>query len=177
MMIVWKDFRWILDITLVILCWRGFDWARLSIKIYSEIKLRILPYIGILKIMKDIEIITLFRSALGYTLLLIWINFWLMKLDMDNCIDIHGFYQSGWRYFSNGLLVNKQYRDFKGIHVCGIVYHICGIVFHVCGNFDPQMWYSIPHMWYTQIFFFGILTIFKKFSNRNLKKILLDSYC
>ena len=37
----------------------------------------------------------------------------------------------------------KQYRDFRGIHICGIVYHICG-------NFDPQMWYSIPHMWYTQ---------------------------
>ena len=45
----------------------------------------------------------------------------------------------------------KQYRDFRGIHICGIVYHICG-------NFDPQMWYSIPHMWYTQ-FFFWILTL------------------
>ena len=56
----------------------------------------------------------------------------------------------------------KQYRDFRGIHICGIVYHICGIVYHVCGNFDPQMWYSIPHMWYTQIFFFLILTIFQK---------------
>ena len=39
-----------------------------------------------------------------------------------------------------------QYRDFLGIHICGIVYHISG-------NFDPQMWYSIPHIWYTQIFF------------------------
>ena len=29
----------------------------------------------------------------------------------------------------------KQYRDFWGIHICGIVYHICG-------NFDPQMWYA-----------------------------------
>ena len=48
----------------------------------------------------------------------------------------------------------KQYRDFRGIHICGIVYHICGIVYHICGSFDPQMWYSIPHMWYTQNFFF-----------------------
>ena len=51
----------------------------------------------------------------------------------------------------------KQYRDFRGIHICGIVYHICSIVYHICGNFDPQMWYSIPHMWYTQNWFFWIL--------------------
>ena len=47
--------------------------------------------------------------------------------------------------------INKQYRDFWGIRVCGIVCHICG-------NFDPQMWYSMPHMWYTQNFYFWILT-------------------
>ena len=27
----------------------------------------------------------------------------------------------------------KQYRDFRGIHVCGIVYHVCGIVYHIRG--------------------------------------------
>ena len=79
----------------------------------------------------------------------------------------------------------KQYRDFRGIHVCGIVYHICGIVYHICGIFDPQMWYSIPHMWYTQNFYFWILTMipvpkiqkeFFEISNGNFKKILLDSY-
>ena len=53
----------------------------------------------------------------------------------------------------------NQYRDFRGIHVCGIVYHVCGIVYHICGNFDPQMWYSMPHMWYTQNFYFWILTM------------------
>ena len=58
-----------------------------------------------------------------------------------------------------GKLTYKQYRDFRGIHVCGIVYHICGIVYHICGSFDPQMWYTIPHMWYTQKYFFGILTM------------------
>ena len=53
--------------------------------------------------------------------------------------------------FNNHLKTQLgQYRDFRGIHVCGIVYHICSIVYHICGNFDPQMWYSIPHMWYTQ---------------------------
>ena len=39
------------------------------------------------------------------------------------------------------------------------------------------MWYSIPHMWNTQIFFFWFWQFFKKFSNGNFKKILLDSYC
>ena len=38
-----------------------------------------------------------------------------------------------------------MYRDFCGIHICGVVYHICG-------NVDPQMLYSIPHMWYIQFF-------------------------
>ena len=61
-------------------------------------------------------------------------------------------------YIFNPSLNNKQYRDFRGIHICGIVYHICGIVYHICGNFDPQMWYCIPHMWYTQNFF-GILSL------------------
>ena len=56
-------------------------------------------------------------------------------------------------------VIPKQYRDFRGIHVCGIVYHVCGIVYHICGSFDPQMWYTIPHMWYTQKYFFGILTM------------------
>ena len=65
------------------------------------------------------------------------------------------------RLKSGDKLTINQYRDFRGIHICGIVYHICGIVYHVCGIFDPQMWYSIPHMWYTQIFFL-ILTIFQK---------------
>ena len=63
-----------------------------------------------------------------------------------------------------------QYRDFRGIHICGIVYHICGIVYHVCGNFDPQMWYSIPHMWYTQIFFFDFDNFSKNFPMGILKK-------
>ena len=85
------------------------------------------------------------------------------------------------RLKSGDKLTINQYRDFRGIHICGIVYHICGIVYHicgivyhVCGNFDPQMWYSIPqmwysipHMWYTQIFFFWFWQFFKKISNGN----------
>ena len=59
--------------------------------------------------------------------------------------------------------INKQYRDFWGIRVCGIVYHICG-------NFDPQMWYSIPHMWYTQFFFFDFDNFSKNFPMGILKK-------
>ena len=69
----------------------------------------------------------------------------------------------------------NQYRDFRGIHICGIVYHICSIVYHICGNFDPQMWYIIPHMWYTQFFFFDFDNFSKTISDGNFKKILFDS--
>ena len=65
---------------------------------------------------------------------------------------------------------HKQYRDFRGIHVCGIVYHVCGIVYHICGSFDPQMWYTIPHMWYTQIVFFDFDNFSKNFPMGILKK-------
>ena len=74
------------------------------------------------------------------------------------------------RKLMNNIVTSEQYRDFRGIHICGIVYHICGIVYHVCGNFDPQMWYSIPHMWYTQIFFFDFDNFSKNFPMGILKK-------
>ena len=54
------------------------------------------------------------------------------------------------------IVIITQYRDFRGIHICGIVYHVCGIVYHIrgilyhiCGSKLPHMWYTIPQTWYT----------------------------